>query len=191
MHPTEADPPHLTPSTPDAPAATPLIAGPGSKSPCWSALPWPALLPGHCLFQAPLHSQILQSPAQRPPLQHWWTCWLPGSHTALSPACTPEHVLSVCEPLGEGTGSSFPCSGRGRIGCLRIPQLVAGPGRVPGRVEAGAGPSWAAADTQTRGTSHHKSRPGDFWAGSCGCWEGGPRGGWDDAESKGRMQASP
>lgn len=68
-------------------------------------------------------------------------------------------------PWVKELGLRSPCSGRGRIGCLRIPQLVAGPGRVPGRVEAGAGPSWAAADTQTRGTSHHKSRPGDFWAG--------------------------
>lgn len=57
-------------------------------------------------------------------------------------------------------------------------------------MEAGAGPSWAAADTQTRGTSHHKSRPGDFWAGKLwllGRWTTGRVG---MLRVKGRMQAS-
>ena len=53
---------------------------------------------------------------------------------------------------------------------------MAGPGRVAGRAEAGAGPSWAAVETQTGGTSRHKSRPGDFCAGKLrlqGGWTAG------------------
>ena len=90
---------------------------------------------------------------------------LPLHRTQANP---PAHQNVCCLCVGpwvKELGLRSPCSGRGQIGCLRIPQLVVGPGRVAGRAEAGAGPSWAAADTQTRGTSHHKSRPGDFWAG--------------------------
>lgn len=43
---------------------------------------------------------------------------------------------------------------------------------MAGRAEAGAGPSWAAVETQTGGTSRHKSRPGDFWAGKLWLWGG-------------------
>lgn len=128
------------------------------------------------MFQAPLYPHILQSPAQRPPSAEpvdLPASWLPLHRTHANP---PAHETMCClcmGPWAKELGLRSLCGGRGRVGHLKTTRLVAGPGRVAGRAEAAAGPSWAAAETQTGGTSRHKSRPGDFWAGKLLL-----RGGW-------------
>lgn len=85
--------------------------------------------------------------------------WLPLHCTHANPPAH-ESVCCLCVgPWAKELGLRSPCGGRGRVGRLRTTRLVAGPGRVAGRAEAGAGPSWAAVETQTGGTSRHKSRP--------------------------------